>query len=68
VIDVADLPPEIRGEGALPVRPFSTLREATAQHVSKALELAGGVRTRAARMLDIDRKTLRRMIDRHHLS
>ena len=67
-IDVADLPAEIRGEGALPVRPFSTLREATAQHVSKALELAGGVRTRAARMLDIDRKTLRRMIARYHLS
>ena len=68
VINVADLPAEIRGEGAPPVRPFLTLREATAQHVSRALDLAGGVRNRAARMLDIDRKTLRRMIDRYHLS
>jgi two-component system response regulator GlrR len=68
VIDVADLPPEIRGDGRSPHHQFPTLREAMGRHVARALELSGGVRSRAARMLEIDRKTLRRMMARQHLS
>jgi len=67
-IEVEDLPPDILGEpdGEL-VRRFPTLREALGRHIEEALTLSNGVRNRAAEMLAVDRKTLRRMIARHRL-
>jgi len=65
-IEVEDLPPDILGgPGSEPVRRFPTLREAVGRHIEEALTLSNGVRSRAAEMLAIDRKTLRRMIARH---
>ena len=79
VIQLADLPPEVRqGSRAagdaqadgLPeaARGFPPLRLAIRKHLQDALYLAGGVRTQAARMLGVDRKSLWRMIRRHNLA
>ena len=48
--------------------PLLTLQEAIRRHVGEALKLAGGVRTRAASMLAIDRKSLWRMMQRHKIA
>jgi two-component system response regulator HydG len=62
VIGVDDLPEELRDGDRSPTGAFPTLDEAMGRHVRGALELSGGVRRRAARMLAIDRKRLRRMM------
>lgn len=64
VVQPEDLPPGLLGKASESARTFPTLQEAVARHVEKALELSGGIRTRAARMLAIDRATLRRMTRR----
>jgi transcriptional regulator with PAS, ATPase and Fis domain len=61
-----DLPGEIlgglnRGDAGAS---FPSLRQATRLHVEKALNLSGGIRTKAARLLGVDRKSLWRMMRR----
>ena len=63
-IDVQDLPEELLVERAKSGSTFPTLQEVSRRHVEQALELSNGVRTQAAEMLGIDRKTLWRMIHR----
>jgi DNA-binding NtrC family response regulator len=68
-IESGDLPDALRrrsDEGTPPG--FPTLRQVTYRHVVAALQQAEGVRSRAARMLGIDRKTLWRMIHRYGLT
>ena len=69
MIRVEDLPEEVIGDATGPAdRTFPCLSQVVGRHVAKALETAGGGRSRAARLLGVDRKTLRRMIQRHNLS
>ncbi|MHC4983922.1 MAG: AAA-type ATPase lid domain-containing protein [Planctomycetota bacterium] len=67
-IEPHDLPPELLDSAVKSARAFPTLQEAIGRHVEKALELSGGVKTRAAQMLAVDPKTLRRMRRRYHLA
>ena len=66
VIDVSDLP-ETLFEHEENDAGFVTLQKVTRRHVEEALEVSNGVRTRAAKILGIDRKTLWRMIHRYDL-
>jgi transcriptional regulator with PAS, ATPase and Fis domain len=67
-IDPEDLPARLGDEDAASeVSSFPTLDQQVCQHVQDALSRAGGVRTRAADMLGIDRTTLWRMIKRYDL-
>ncbi len=62
-IDAADLPaqmrPEVFGDGRGPDRP---LAEVEREYVRRVLERCGGNKTRAAKVLGIDRKTLRQKL------
>jgi transcriptional regulator with PAS, ATPase and Fis domain len=62
-----DLPDELHGDSNEGDRTFPTLYETVGRHVKKALAMTNGAKGRAANMLDIDRKTLRRMIRRYDL-
>ena len=71
VIDVEDLPEEFLSLPLLQPQPstqadasgtFLTLKEAVRLHVSKAMSASKGVRSEAARMLGIDRKSLWRKL------
>ncbi len=65
IIRAQDLPEEVVGRAG-PVAPtFPTLDQAIRRHLRMAWELSGGVRRRAAEMLAIDRKRLRRMMCRY---
>ena len=68
VIDVTDLPPELRETGAsLEDRVFAdlpTLDEMDRRYLVHVLKAVGGSRTRAAEVLRVDRRTLYRMIER----
>lgn len=71
IIKLKDLPDELRRNRA-PAKPvsageFPSLEQAIHWHVQRALELSGGVRSRAARMLGIDRKRLYRMLHRYSI-
>ena len=69
-ITPADFPEELHRNRQLRIAPsrFPSLREATRQHVERALEISDGVRSRAARLLEIDRKSLWRMMRRYDIS
>jgi len=67
-IRMADLPDELLSSSPSPAGAFPTLREINCQHVRRALETAGGVRGRAARLLGIDRKSLWRFMRRHSMT
>ena len=58
-IDVADLPPMLRFSAPQQDNVQRTLAEVEAEHVRHVLASVGGNKTRAARILGIDRKTLR---------
>jgi len=71
VIQPGDLPEEIRRGAVLSCDQepaFPSLRQATRQHVELALAVSGGVRSKAARMLQVDRKSLWRMMRRYGIS
>ncbi len=68
VIDVEDLPEEVFGGSHAGAIRFPTLDEAIHLHVSEALRLSDGVRTRASAMLRISRKRLGRIIQRNGIS
>lgn len=65
VIDVRDLPKELLAGDTPAPHGFLPLRDAIRSHLEEALELSGGTRSRAARLLGIDRKSLWRMLRRH---
>jgi DNA-binding NtrC family response regulator len=81
-IRVKDLPRHIRhqngehttsvmDEAALPHQPVNdwvTLSEIEGRYVGRVLEHTGGNKQAAARVLAVDRKTLDRMIKRHHIT
>jgi DNA-binding NtrC family response regulator/predicted negative regulator of RcsB-dependent stress response len=61
-ITAQDLPDALTGRTASGARPgrFQTLEELERDHVRRALELAGGNQSQAARMLGVHRNTLRK--------
>ena len=67
VIEVQDLPEELLEERVTSASGFPTLQEVRRRHLELALKLSNGVRTRAAEMLGIDRKTLWRMTHQYNL-
>ena len=71
VIEALDLADEL--QQSLPCQPLSaegfvTLNQAMRLHVANALELSDGVRTRAAHMLGVSRRSLYRMLDRFRIA
>lgn len=67
IIGLADLPAELQDAArAAPGagQDFPTLQQVIREHVTRALQQSQGVRSRAARMLGIDRKSLWRMARR----
>lgn len=69
IIEPRDLPEELFGShGDEDDRGFPTLQQAVREHVEHALTLSEGVRSRAANMLAIDRKSLWRIMRRHQIS
>ncbi len=69
VIEPEDLPGDIFGGATDTERrtSFLSLRQASRDHVRRALAASNGVRSQAARLLDIDRKSLWRMMRRYDL-
>ncbi len=62
-LDVADLPRWLRTPLAEPARNvLRPLAEVEREHIEAVLRAVGGNRTRAAEVLGIDRKTLRRKL------
>ena len=47
---------------------WPTLAEVEGRYVARVLAHTGGNKQAAARLLNVDRKTLQRMIQRHHLA
>ena len=66
-----DFPPEIREYRnrdrtlANPLAPYLTLAEKEKEYVLEILEATGQNASRAAEILDIDRRTLYRILERH---
>jgi transcriptional regulator with PAS, ATPase and Fis domain len=58
-IDVVDLPPALRHAAPVSERRPCALQEVERDHIQKVLDSVDGNRSRAARILGIDRKTLR---------
>ena len=67
VIERQDLPDVLLRPPLESGRTFATLRDVTRRHIEQALEVSNSVRTQAAKILGIDRKTLWRMIHRYDL-
>ena len=72
-IQAADLPQHVRdypsqqAETAKTNGDWVTLSEIEGRYVARVLEYTGGNKQAAARVLAVDRKTLDRMIKRHHI-
>jgi len=62
IIDVPDLPPLMRFSALRGVGLRRTLADAEAEYIQSVLASVGGNRSRAAEILDIDRKTLRKRL------
>jgi transcriptional regulator with GAF, ATPase, and Fis domain len=60
--------PEMGETTPLVVEEWSSLSVLEGRHVEKVLIHTGGNKQAAARILDVDRKTLDRMIKRHKIS
>ena len=52
----------------LPIEDWVTLSEIEGRYVARVLQHTGGNKQAAARVLAVDRKTLDRMIKRHHIN
>ncbi len=59
VVEAADLPPLMRNHIPQRARLHRTLAEVEAEHIKNVLASVGGNKTQAAKILGIDRKTLR---------
>ncbi len=66
-IDVSDLPPHMRFSAGRNGGLNRTLAEVEAEHIRNVLASVGGNKSEAARILGIDRKTLRAKLDRTEL-
>jgi two-component system, NtrC family, response regulator AtoC len=72
-IQATDLPQHVRDYPSHPAETaktngdWVTLSEIEGRYVARVLEHTGGNKQAAARVLDVDRKTLDRMIKRHHI-
>jgi len=67
-IEVADLPNLMHFSALRKTGLDRTLEEVEAQYIRSVLESVGGNKSRAAKILDIDRKTLREKLARHSAS
>ncbi len=67
IIEVPDLPSSARFSALRVTGVNRTLAEVEADHIRNVLANTGGNRTRAAQILGIDRKTLRKKITQHRL-
>ena len=67
VFDVVDLPPWMRFSAEKKAKIKRTLAEAEAEHIQNVLNSTKGNRTHAAKILSIDRKTLREKIKKYRL-
>jgi two-component system, NtrC family, response regulator HydG len=67
IIEVPDLPSFARFSALRTSGVNRTLAEVEADHIRNVLANAGGIKTRAAEILGIDRKTLRKKITQHGL-
>lgn len=70
MIEQVDLPPRIttnQSHACTSDPSLATLAETERQLILRALQIAGGNQTRAARLIDVERHRLRRMIQRHGL-
>ena len=65
-IDVRDFPPHMRFSVPRGVVSEKSLAQVEAEHMQLVLEGVDGNKTRAAQILGIDRKTLRRKMEEHH--
>ncbi|MHC4127479.1 MAG: sigma-54-dependent transcriptional regulator [Planctomycetota bacterium] len=65
VIEVPDLPTMMRFSAGRKAGANRTLAEVEAEHIRSVLMTAGGNKTRAAKILGIDRKTLREKLKQH---
>lgn len=61
-VDAADLPPRFRFQAVTPTDLLLSLREVEESHIRTVLERVNGNKTAAAKILGIDRKTLRSKI------
>ena len=68
VIGFQGLPRQMQHGGDHEGQELPDLREAVRSRVEQALELSGGVRSQAAQILDIDRKSLWRMMRRYNIA
>ncbi len=66
-IEPEDLGEDVLSEHDAPSEQFPSLEDAVAGHVRRALAVSGGIRTRAAGLLGIDRKSLWRMMRRYDI-
>ncbi len=67
VVHLADLPQTVFALENTPWPEVMSLQDAIRRHVQSALEVAGGKRAQAARLLGVDRKSLWRMMRRHQI-
>jgi DNA-binding NtrC family response regulator len=67
-IDVTDFPSHMRFSAPAVRDVNQTLAQVEAQHVAAVIARVDGNRTQAARILGVDRKTLRHMLRRHGLA
>lgn len=58
-IEIKDLPPNLKYQIDFPDTPFKSLEEMQKEYVQRVLEHTDGNKTKAAEILQIDRKTLR---------
>jgi two-component system response regulator HydG len=65
IIDVTDLPPNMRFSISLHTGLNRTLAEVESEHIRNVLSSTGGNKTKAAEILGIDRKTLREKLKGH---
>ncbi len=63
VIDSSDFPDKLKCNLIFPNNQNMTLREIEKEHMIRVLESVGGNKTKAAKILDIDRKTLREKLN-----
>jgi len=67
VIDAADLPANLRESPPRAPTTLRSLAEVEAAHIRFALQMTGGNKSEAARVLGIDRKTLRTKLERYQI-
>jgi len=65
LVDASDLPANLRGAPVRPTDDVRSLADVEAEHLQRVMQAAGGNKSEAARILGIDRKTLRTKLARY---